>query len=121
RTYVNGTQVASKSVTGSIVQTTDPLRIGGDWSGEMFTGLVDNVRVYNTALTQAQLQADMTAPVNGTPDTTPPVVAVTSPAAGATVVGTVPISATATDNVAVASVQFEADGTNLGAPVTAPP
>jgi hypothetical protein len=60
RMYVNGTLVASKAVAGSIGVTTDPLKIGGDLSNEMFTGLIDNVRVYNQALSQAQIQSDMT-------------------------------------------------------------
>ena len=52
-------------------------------------------------------------------DTTPPVVTMTAPAIGMTVLGdSVTISATATDNVAVASVQFQLDGTNLGNALT---
>ena len=60
-----GIQAASVSVSGTIFSTSDPLRIGGDWSGEMFTGLIDNVRVYNTALTAAQIQADMNTALTG--------------------------------------------------------
>src|SRR6185295_4986406 len=52
----------------------------------------------------------------GGTDTTPPVVSMTAPAAGATVSGSaVTVSATATDNVGVAGVQFKVDGVNLGA------
>ena len=48
-------------------------------------------------------------------DTTPPTVSLSAPAAGATVSGaSVAVSASATDNVAVASVQFRLDGANLG-------
>src|SRR5262249_45222828 len=36
--YVNGVQVGSRSVGGNILSTTDPLRIGGDWSADTFTG-----------------------------------------------------------------------------------
>jgi uncharacterized protein (TIGR03790 family) len=50
-------------------------------------------------------------------DTTPPTVAITAPANGATVAGTVTVSATAADNVAMAGVQFQLDGANLGAMV----
>ena len=41
-----------------------PLRLGGNlvW-GEYFGGLIDEVRVYNRALTAAQIQADMQAPL----------------------------------------------------------
>jgi GH18 family chitinase len=54
-------------------------------------------------------------------DLTPPVVSVTGPIAGARVSGTVTITASATDNVGVTSVQFLLNGTALGAAVTAAP
>jgi hypothetical protein len=64
-------------------------------------------------------------PVNlrvlSTSDTTPPAVAFTAPAAGATVSGTVTLSATASDNVGVAGVQFLVDGTPIGAEDVAAP
>jgi len=55
------------------------------------------------------------------PDTTPPTVSLSAPAAGATVSGSVSVNATASDNVGVAGVQFLLDGANLGAEVTAAP
>jgi hypothetical protein len=55
------------------------------------------------------------------PDTEAPTVSIVNPVAGQTVSGKVQVSATATDNVAVASVQFYLDGKALGAPVTSPP
>jgi chitodextrinase len=64
------------------------------------------------------------ASVNGTTqaDTTLPSVSISAPASGATVSGTsVTITATASDNVAVAGVQFQIDGVNVGAEVTAAP
>jgi hypothetical protein len=44
--------------------TANPLRIGGNavW-GEYFSGLIDEVRVYNRTLTEAELKADMAAAV----------------------------------------------------------
>jgi hypothetical protein len=51
-------------------------------------------------------------------DLTPPTVSMTAPAAGATVSGTVTVQATATDNVAMAGVQFKLDGANLGSMAT---
>ena len=54
-------------------------------------------------------------------DTTLPDVSITAPAPGATVSGVTAINATATDNVAVAGVQFRVDGANVGAEdLTAP-
>lgn len=58
---------------------------------------------------------------SGTTDTTPPTVTVTAPANGATVSGTISLSATASDNTAVATVQFQLDGANLGAALTSAP
>ena len=52
------------------------------------------------------------------PDTVPPVVSMTAPLGGATVSKTILVSANATDNVAVAGVQFQADGVNLGAMIS---
>jgi hypothetical protein len=54
-------------------------------------------------------------------DTTPPAVTITSPASGSTVAGTITVSATASDDVGVASVQFRLDGVDLGAPDTVAP
>jgi methionine-rich copper-binding protein CopC len=99
KTYINGTQVGSTTIKGSIFTTTDPLRIGGDWDSEMFTGLIDNVRIYNTALTQAQILTDMTTPVTSAPPTAPAVTSET-PISGATGVAT-NSSVTATFNEAV--------------------
>ena len=55
------------------------------------------------------------------PDTTPPSVSIASPGNGATVQGTVTVSASASDNVGVAGVQFFGDGIALGPEVTAAP
>lgn len=54
-------------------------------------------------------------------DVTAPSVALTSPSNGATVSGTVTLSASCTDNIGVASVQFRVDGSNVGGPDAAPP
>src|SRR5205807_150774 len=54
-------------------------------------------------------------------DTTAPTVAITSPGNGGTVSATVTVTATASDNVGVAGVQFQLDGANLGAEVTSAP
>jgi len=55
------------------------------------------------------------------PDTTPPTVSITNPTNSQTVSGTIPVAANASDNVAVASVQFYLDGQPLGNPVTSAP
>ena len=55
------------------------------------------------------------------PDSTPPAVTLSAPVQGAVVSGTVAVSATASDNVGVASVQFQLDEANLGPADTAAP
>jgi hypothetical protein len=64
RLYVNGVQVRSRAFTGNIANRPGPLSIGGNavW-GEWFAGLIDDVRVYNRALTIAEIQSDMNTPV----------------------------------------------------------
>jgi len=66
RLYVNGTLVRSSATTGALLTSTGALRIGGNsvW-GEFFQGMIDEVRVYNRALTQAEIQTDMATPVTG--------------------------------------------------------
>jgi len=56
-----------------------------------------------------------------TVDNQPPAVAVTGPASGSKVSGTVNVSATASDNHSVAGVRFRLDGTDLGAERTSAP
>jgi len=62
--YVNGVAVASQAVSGNIIASTGPLRIGGNsiW-GEYFAGTIDNQRIYNRALSQAEMQTDMNTAV----------------------------------------------------------
>jgi len=56
----------------------------------------------------------------GNGDTTPPTVSVTAPAAGATVSGTIAVSASASDDVGVTRVELRADGAPIGSDTTAP-
>jgi hypothetical protein len=62
--FVNGVQVSTKAVTGSAAVGGGALRIGGNaiW-GEYFRGMIDEVRVYNRALTAAEIQTDMNTPI----------------------------------------------------------
>jgi hypothetical protein len=64
RLYVNGVQVASQAQSATLAPTTGTLEIGGDaYPGEFFAGRIDEVRVYNRALTAAQITTDMNTPV----------------------------------------------------------
>ena len=55
----NGGAVSTRAVTGTILQSANPLRIGGNliW-GQYFNGIIDEVRIYNRALTAVEIQGD---------------------------------------------------------------
>jgi glucose/arabinose dehydrogenase/PKD repeat protein len=123
RLYVDGALVATQARTGPLPNSAAPLVIGGNaiW-GEYFAGRIDEVRVYNRALSAAEIVADRDRPVAPpAPDTTPPTVSLTAPAAGSTVSGAaVPVTATAADDVGVASVEFRVGSTVIGTDTSAP-
>ncbi len=106
RLYVNGTQVAATAHTGAITTSTNQLQIGGDsLYGQYFKGLIDEVRVYNFALSAAAIQTDMNTPIAAGGDTTPPSAPGTLTK---TVVGLADIDLSwgaATDNVGVTGYQ----------------
>ena len=109
RLYVNGTLVASNAHAGAMPGSSDPLQIGGDsLYGQFFQGMIDDVRVYNVALTPAQIQSDMATPV------APPVSDTEPPSAPGTLTATAVGSGrvdlvwgAATDNVGVAGYEVE--------------
>jgi chitodextrinase len=64
RLYVGGEEVSSVRETGPIKSSGKPLEIGGDdVYGQYLDGLVDEVRVYDVALTADEIRSDMTTPV----------------------------------------------------------
>ena len=113
RLWVNGAQVASAAQGGVLETNSSPLRIGGNVPyGEFFQGRLDEIRVYNRALVQSELQTDMATPVGGgsaPPDTTVPAVTITSPTATPTHTATatpLALGGTASDNVGVTQVTW---------------
>ena len=79
RLFINGAQVASTGFSGSIATSAGPLRIGGNsiW-GEFFQGRIDEIRIYNRALTQAEIQADMNTPIGAGANTSPTITGITA-------------------------------------------
>jgi concanavalin A-like lectin/glucanase superfamily protein len=66
RMYVDGRRVSSLAATGSILRTSHPLWIGGNRPyGEYFHGTIDEVRVYDRALSPSSVAAEMSVPVGG--------------------------------------------------------
>src|SRR5438309_6067 len=74
-------------------------------------------QTYNTS----NYWVDVVFNTTASSDTTPPTVALTAPANGATVTGSITVSATASDNISVAGVQFKLDGNNVGSEDIAAP
>ena len=97
--YVNGVQAATVLASGPIISATGAFKIGGNavWA-EWFNGLIDEVRVYNRALSAAEIQGDMTRPVTN-PDSSPPVA---------------PASLTATGGLSSAQLSWSAATDNVG-------
>lgn len=64
RLFVDGVLVSMEPRAGAIPITGGPLRIGGNsrW-GDYFTGYIDEVRIYNRALSEAEISADSKIPV----------------------------------------------------------
>ncbi len=123
RFYVGGAQVASKAFTGSL-GSSSTWRLGaynGSPTG-FFDGLLDNVRIYNRALSPAEIQTDMVTPIEG--ETTPPTVTATTPVAGAADlnVGTSPTArfSEPMDAATITSSTFQLKGPgNVVVPATA--
>ncbi|MET0600508.1 MAG: LamG domain-containing protein [Baekduia sp.] len=66
RIYVNGIWISSRTAPGALVRSAGALRIGGGLSdATSFRGRIDEVRVYDRALTGAQIQSDSKSPVSG--------------------------------------------------------
>src|SRR5262249_48326502 len=131
---VNGTvpliATASDNVGVTAVQfTIDGTNVGGAVATAPYTVNWDSTTVANGPHTVGAKAFDAAGNVGtsslsvsvNNPDTTPPTVSMASPANNANVKGTVTVTANASDNVGVASVQFLLDNVNLGNPVTAAP
>ncbi len=100
---------------------TGALRIGGNsiW-GEYFNGQIDEVRVYNRALSAPRSPRTATPPISAAAPTRPrrirraPTVSVTAPAREHRVGDGRAWRRPRRDNVGVVGVQFKLDGANLG-------
>jgi glutamine amidotransferase PdxT len=134
---VSGTVTVTASASDNIgvvgVQfLLDGATLGAEDTGAPFAATWDTATSLNGSHTLTAVARDAagnrttSAPItvtvaNSTADTTPPTVVITTPANGATVAGSVQVTADASDNVAVSGVQFYLDGVSLGAENTAAP
>jgi glucose/arabinose dehydrogenase len=119
--YLNG--VLNTSVAGAFTprNSAGALLIGARTPGlNGFAGTLDDVGIFNRALTAAEIVQVRDTPLGGggPGDTTGPTVAMTAPADATQISGTqVAVTATATDTSGIGSVQFLLDGQPLGSPV----
>ena len=58
-------QVSTAAQTAAVSTSNAVLTIGADFYGEYFAGLIDEVRIYNRALSAAEIQTDMNTAVGG--------------------------------------------------------
>lgn len=136
-TTLSGTVTVSATASDNVAVAgvqfkADGVPIGSEVAASPFQVSLDSTTLTNGAHTVSATARDtsnnvtsVTVPVTvsnaPTTDTTPPTVEVTAPASGATLSGTATLTATASDNVAVAGVQFDIDGTNVGPEVSTAP
>jgi hypothetical protein len=72
RLYINGQLVASRPQTGPIRLSDGVLHIGASsLTNDRFAGRIDELRIYNRALTQREVQGDLTNAITLTPGTRP--------------------------------------------------
>lgn len=117
--YVNGALVSTQTLSATIVARGNPVNIGADASpAQFYKGSIDDVRIYNNVLTQAQIQADMATPV-GT--AAAPVAHIDSPTEGTQVSNIITVSAHVDSDVAITAVQFFVDGVAASAEDTTNP
>jgi len=125
---------ASVSIVGSLTVAgvqfkLDGANLGGEDTSSPYSVSWNTTTASNgshslTAVARDQLGVLWTSnPVTVTVfnDTTAPSVSITSPASGATVSGTITVTASASDSVEVVGVQFLLDGASLGAEDTTAP
>ena len=122
--YVNGALVNTQPLPASITARGNAMNVGADAQpGEYYSGTLDDLRIYNRALSQNEVQSDMNTPLTGggSSDPTPPTIFIDSPTAGTQVSNIITVTAGAFDNVGVAGVQFFVDGVAAGAEDTTDP
>ena len=113
---VNGVLSGSTSVSGSIRTSSGQLRIGGNSrGGRWFAGQIDEVRVYDRALSSAELQADAATPVAPPPADTQAPTAPNGLSIGAQSPTSITLSWNASsDNVGVTGYGHYRSGTLVG-------
>lgn len=109
--YVDGSQVGTEDTVAPFKMTVTSLMIS---AGSHTLTAVARDAAGNTRTSSA-------VSITFNPDSTAPTVSVTAPTGGSTLSGFTILTASASDNYGVASVQFMVDGNPIGSPITASP
>jgi len=120
RLFLNGVQVGSVAKSGPLSSGPNvAVNIGRSPEGSNYlSGAIDDVRIYSSALTSAEVAA-----LAGTSTNQPPTVSLSGPANGASFAAgtTITVSATAADaNGTVSSVQFFDGSASIGTDTSSP-
>ena len=107
-------------VNGSLVQTDPAEPFWFAWNSAAFAGQSVTLTARAVDGFGNSATTSRTVTVQSAPDTTPPTVAMQSPATGGTVSGTIQVTATASDASGIARVEFLRDGALIGTDTTAP-
>jgi peptidoglycan/xylan/chitin deacetylase (PgdA/CDA1 family) len=114
---INSVQFRLDGTNLGAADTTAPY--GVNWNS---TSATNGAHKLTAVATNSSSQSTTSSEVNVTVNNpSAPIVSITAPAASATVSGTQAVTANATSNVAITSVQFKLDGANLGAADTTAP
>ncbi len=131
----NQTVTAGQTATFSVIGSgTQPLSYQWQKNGAAISGatsasyttpattISDNGAAFVVVVTNVAASTPSSAAIlTVNADTTPPSVSITSPSSGSTVSGKISVTASASDDVAVASVQLQVDGGNVGSADTSTP
>ena len=115
--YGTTSNLGSTTTLNSTMSTTHSQTINGLSPSTLYFFSVQSTPSGGTPVTASGFSFGTT----NTSDNTPPTVSMSAPSSGASLSGAVTVSANASDNVAVSSVQFLLDGSNLGSAITAKP
>jgi hypothetical protein len=115
RVYLDGTLVATVDTYAATEALEAVLHTSNGLAGGPHTLAIESTGTRNPSSSDILVIVDAfdVTTMSG-PDTTPPTVTLTAPAGGATVYGTVTVSANGTDDVGVAGVRFLVNGTAIG-------
>ena len=107
--YIDGNLDGSVVNTIKVVPNSKNVYIGTGHDNWLYNGLIDEVRIYNRALTANEIQANYDVVLNP-PDTTPPSISISPPSNGQSFdTDTITISGTASDDREISKIEVKVD------------